>query len=662
VSDRRSAIATADPAAPEVPARGRGALLVVVGCGIVLAAIGSPAAFVPLSALGPGLDPSYVWAIGRLPELPDVAPGRDWVFPFGPLGHLLIPPAEGPTLYVSAALRVAGHLGLVGLLLAVGRQRPARLVAATLGWLFAVVLGLQLEAGVVLGLAFAWCAPGPRRLERSCLVAALVPVAAFTRTSLALAGGALLAAGLGVRMLAQRRSPGVAPDERWSVCAPLLAAIVAAGVTSGFLFPSPGALARWASGQLELALGFGQAMSLAGEPSLLAAAVAGLAGWLVLAGLAARRRWGTCAWWSITAIPVALSFRHAFARADDHVLGFFPLLVGGTALGLLLARDARETACVVVALLLAAAGGLYGLDVRGHRLAPGDVAWRGLDGWLALARPAQRAAGYRQLDREWLAPERLPDELVGPLRAPGVETDVVPFALSLIAANDLAWRPSPTLQLYTAYTAALDRRVATHYLSPSAPDALLVHFGQVDGRNPVWDTPVTWRAVLAAYRHEAVAPDRPLILLRRRERPLRWSFEEVGVVALGVGQWLDVPPTPPGFDFLFAELEAVPTFRGRMQAFLLRSAPLHADVAWDAVRRRRYRLVPGTAAGGILLAPLPRGPGAIERIARGQFSPRAERVRVVAVDGGRSWAGVRLRLVAGRLLEGGPDAALPYPE
>jgi hypothetical protein len=238
---------------------------------------------------------------------------------------------------------------------------------------------------------------------------------------------------------------------------------------------------------------------------------------------------------------------------------------------------------------------------------------------------------------------------------------VVPYALSLIAANDLTWRPSPTLQLFTAYTAALDRRVATHYLSQDAPDALLVHFGQVDGRNPVWDTPEAWRAVLAAYRFEAVAPDRKLILLRRRERPLRWSFEEVGVVALGVGEWLDVPPTPSGFGFLFAEIEAEPSFRGRMQSLLLRSAPLHAEVVWDAARRR-YRLVPGTAAGGILLAPLPRGAGAIERIARGQSSPRAERVRVVAADGERSWAGVRLRLVAGRLLEGGLDAALPYPE
>jgi hypothetical protein len=346
---------------------------------------------------------------------------------------------------------------------------------------------------------------------------------------------------------------------------------------------------------------------------------------------------------------VVLAFRHSFVRQDDHMLILFPFLVAAASLGLLFADVPREAATAATAAALALAGGLYGVQAREQTFDPLVALARRAQDWQSLLDAGATVSRYRHLDQENLAPQRLPGDFVAPLREPGVETDAIPWELSLIAANDLAWRPNPTLQLYSAYTERLDARAAAHFASERAPEALLVHFGRVDGRNPLWDTPATLRAILGGYRFDAVAPDRALVLLRRRRVPARWVREPAGTLAAPLGEWLPVPETPAGFDYLFAEIEVPPSPLGRLEAVLLRTAPLSAELELEDGSRRTFRLVPGTLPGGILLSPAPRGIEAFARIARGEPSPRTARLRLLPRRGPPAWSDATIRLVAARL-------------
>jgi hypothetical protein len=667
--------------------------------GSALALFGPAAVFLPHSVLAPGLDPSWVFALGRLPDLPDVVPGRDWVFTYGPLAHWLVPPALGYTIYGSAALRVLGHLALVALIVVAGRRRTRTLAAVTVGWLAAVALGLEVSGALVLLSALLWCVPGRGEVTRWCSAAGLAPVLAFVRTNFAIAASAMLATALLVRGItlvrgltlargitspdrrpsaqtlsrkrrvfistggplealplgtARRgRSPAATRSLPWAAQGRLLAPVATAAAVAAAccwtIFPSASDFLAWCSGQLEIAAGYTAAMSLPGHVGLLVAGASALPVWAALVLVSWRGRWNSFAWWTVLAGPVLLSFRHSFVRQDDHMLLLFPFLTAAASLGLLFATKKSETTAAAAVAALALVGGLYALRVRDKPFEPLARWARGPENWLSLLDARDIVSRYRRLDEQSLAPARLPEELVAPLREPGIQTDVVPWALGLVAANDLRWTPNPTLQLYSAYTERLDQRVAAHFASARAPEALLVHFGQVDDRNPFWDTPRTWRAVLAAYRFEAVAPDRPLVLLRRRDRPARWVLELAGTLPAPLGAWVPLPAAPPGFDHLFAEVEVSPTARGRLETLLLRTAPFSAQLELEDGTRRTFRLVPGTLSGGILVDPAPRGIGAFARIASGQSSPRASRMRWFSPRGHPAWRDATVRLVAGRL-------------
>ena len=405
--------------------------------------------FLPHSALGPGIDPSYVFSAGSR------RCARS------------LPAATGSSR--SARSRASGTIS--------PRRRPgapssrgarsARTDGGRRGLVRALVLGLDLplccgscRAG---GRFRALASPRhsrPRSLVRTALAAlAILLVAQVSR--------ARVAAGSTTRA-----------RETW---APLVAALLAGSAVAAGVFPSP-----------ELS-GLGVKASSTSPPAtarrwsrvIFRYCALSL---LVTCGALVRRAAavGKVAWWTLLTVPVALAFRHASPTMI--------LLAPGRSRLALLAADGMS------ALLLALSCGAFALRTRGHEIDDRRVA--AVRGRPRLA--SARAPSAIGLDAERLSSERLP---ASPHHCARCRVDVVPYALSLIAANELSEQ----------------RERVRRRARSQGGDALcfaarsrggLVHFGQVDRRNPFWDTPATWRSILADYRFEGVA-----LGLRRRAQP-----------------------------------------------------------------------------------------------------------------------------------------------
>jgi len=557
------------------------------------------------NSLGRGLEPSWAYAVNALP-FTDRLSGRDVAFTYGPLGWLFAPADMGHHLFLALFFWLGMHT-LFALAMARVLRRASVFGAATFtGFLLAShTLGLGADYGLVLTLGLLLI---PYLFETArvpwapALAAALAVVFGLIKLSFGLSAVALLGSFCLVAFLRRQ------PEHGRLLAAVAGGAAVALAVAVPLCFGGLGNACRWLGLQGELARGYAAGMAL---PADAADLVSGLVALTLVGGLLLRARLKgsvLAGLWAMFVLPVWLGFQHGFIRGDAaHTVAFFPFALGVVATGFLLARHPVERlatgSAALLLLLLAVACVLRfgGLPVLKGQL---DVLLgvRGFRGLSAAVRPnaLQRQVALEQ--ERALAPSRLPEDFVSPVRAAGLGVDVLPWELSYLPANGLRWVPSPTLQLYATLTRRLDNLTARHFAGAAAPDLLLTQGDSIDGRNLLWDTPETWRAILAAYELDPRRPAPDLLALRRRPRPLSWRLEPRGEIVVPAGRWLDVPSTTVG-SWTFAALELSPSWRGRLGRWLLGLAPLLVETVDDHGNRRTVRILAETAPGGLLLAP-----------------------------------------------------------
>ena len=102
-----------------------------------------------------------------------------------------------------------------------------------------------------------------------------------------------------------------------------------------------------------------------------------------------------------------------------------------------------------------------------------------------------------------------------PLPALDGSGDVIPSVQSELIASGLEYRPRPTIQEYTTYSASLIDRNRRFFSGPRAPKYLLFAPGSIDGRHPASAEGPLWPLFLSLY--EPVDRVRGMLLLRRRE-------------------------------------------------------------------------------------------------------------------------------------------------
>jgi hypothetical protein len=179
---------------------------------------------------------------------------------------------------------------------------------------------------------------------------------------------------------------------------------------------------------------------------------------------------------------------------------------------------------------------------------------------------------------------------------------VYPYDAGLVWSRRLRWRPLPVFQAYSAYTADLDRRNAGMVRSPAGPDFILwEHTTPFDGRNTAFESPAAMVAMLCHFR-TAGGPIGRWVLLRRSndrcgpERPLTTARAQLG-------EPVPIPPAPDRSSVVLVRIDGVAVAGLEKLRTALYRARVR-QVMFDGPRRQR--LVPATAADGLLLRVPPR--------------------------------------------------------
>jgi hypothetical protein len=207
---------------------------------------------------------------------------------------------------------------------------------------------------------------------------------------------------------------------------------------------------------------------------------------------------------------------------------------------------------------------------------------------------------------------------------------IEPWEIGAAWAYELDWDPMPVFQNYNAYTSALDRLNAAAAEDPDGPERILRHnplvvqpeftTADVDNRFLGWDPPEQARAVFCNF-----APlwedERWQVLGRVGDRCA--AEREIGSASAPAGEPVKVP-APRAGEAVFVRIHgAGVSGLEKVQTFLFHAASRHAVVNGTT----RYRLVPETAADGLLLRAAP------EVASPGPFDPFPE-ARTIAVEGG----------------------------
>jgi hypothetical protein len=395
-------------------------------------------------------------------------------------------------------------------------------------------------------------------------------------------------------------------------------------------FSSFAYLWQWVRGSLEIINGYSSAMSLVGPSSFLVYALVVVMGVIYSATcLRSSEPRSFCFVMGLSAC-LFIAFREGFVRQDAHAAFFFPFVLALIS-GMLLHTTTRRGLRWNTSLFLAVFA-VTGVVSRHHRV----MSWQnflrvasgqqGANNLISLFSLSKVQHALDQQSHVMLKRNLLPPDWIQTIER-GNTVNVLPSEIAYLPANQLStrWRPSPTLQSYSAYTASLDHLTARAYSNDTAPGSLLVTFHDIDARHLFWSTPATWQAILRNYTVREVSPTANLLLLQRQSAAGGWATREREQREERVGHWIDVPQSST---LLFLDLTMQLNTLGTLAKSLFRISPVYVDVLYESGRSANYRLIPDTAKNGILINYLPQSVEECAQIFRGVASDRVTTFRI----------------------------------
>jgi hypothetical protein len=556
-------------------------------------------------------------------------------FTYGPLGFLQFPDGtyiEVHTWLMAVAVLLTVHLGFI---------------AATVAFLVTFRAPLWVWIGL-LAMTFlplpgwSWTRPEVEML----LLTVMVLVLALTRPddrvqlALGLAGGALAAVavlGKGTSLISTLSILGAFALGAW-LRGSRRALVVTAGsalVCSALLWlsagQSPASLPAYLRSIFEATGGYSAAMSnLADQPTAISPNLmrgCGIA--IVLLGVAgvataSWRRQVSLLTLSAMALPVtALAFKEGFIRWHMDYFALVAILLDSLLLVAALrvcSRDRLRVRALMIApaafslalvlpiwwatFLTPALAPVLPIDSLGARFATYPAAIK------MLSDPGSR----RQVDDE----VRAGIKHTSPLPAEWVKTigtesiDVFPSEVDIPFGYGLRWQPRPALQSYGAYTQYLDQLDAASLQSSRAPAFALVAQSSIDARYPLYDEPVTQRVLMDRYR--AVASNGDWVLLRRSTGVCHCPALELGRRVARLGEKVPVPQFAGSRVFVRVQVDY--NVEGRLADLFLDPGAVRMRL-WTRGVTERFRLVPATARGGLLVSAVANGTEDLARIYSG---------------------------------------------
>jgi len=572
----------------------------------------------------PGIDPGWEWAVNTARDAGH-AFGRDIVFTYGPLAFLMVPMDVSSNLLVANTFLLGIQILFAAALMTFFLHDRRLLSVAAFAVLFVcaqhqglavegfllLVVGLLTLLGVLVG----------RRLPVA--VAALLAAVLFlVKMSLGVASLVILGTALVVARFVFRR-----PSQ---LTLALLLFPLTLVILATLFFDGPSTFFRWLHLSAEVVSGYSVANSIIGPGVQVAVGTIAVAIWLG-SSVALRHDRQLFACNLVFAPVVLIQFRLAFVRQDTHQLQFVPFMLALIAVSALFARRPRQIGAHVAwfsALLIAAS--LTGLaDPVERGLLPANLLSGG-SGPRALSQLLHIRATQEALAAESganLAPLRLGDDLRTLLEGSHNGVGTLPWEIQYCPANRLDWNPTPTLQLYSAYTSDLDLWSAEHYTGSDAPQFIINSFAAVGKRRQLFDAPATWRTVFINYELRSVwwKPETTLLLERREVTP-QWEFEEVArnTVVLEGGSI----PVPASDHLVFADINLRLNGLGRIQKTLFRVPMVVLLMTHESRHISLCRLIPGTAENSVLINRFPRDFRGYRRLWRGVIDDPVVRLAV----------------------------------
>lgn len=578
--------------------------------------------------------------------------GRDIVFTYGPLGFLSVPtPIFGASSILAIGATAAAYFALTATLLVLARRLLPLWAAA-----FVILLTARLypflppfealQAGI-----FVWGVEaiiGRRRTaseappDAPAEPAAPAPWGSPAREDLIAVGAGILTAVLitgklnvGVFGGAMLLVVAVAIGRPW--WRGLLAFAAAAGLSVVVVWLVTGqALANLPAfivGSLEIVRGYSEAMVVDTHPTLrwvyaAYAIVVGLLAWIGWLAIRDRDRRTILAIAALGAILVFAEWKTAFTRnftfyaMTTALVAVFPLA------SRLRSADRRTVAGTAFALVFAA-------SLATSRVDPLDLvdvrdSLRSVAATAASIAPWRLADSVERTREELRGDLAIPDELLAHLRGETVHVD--PWqTIAVVAYPEMRWAPLPIFQSYSAYTTALDETNADRLRDPATGPSRVLRerVDDVDGTPLAVDRRFAWfespeTTLETVCRFDELAANERWQVLRRTGRSCG-EPEPLGSVVARAGETVTVPVETRPDRLVIVRVSGFPSgIVDRLRAVLFRSDEWYVELSG----RGRFRLVPGTAADGLLLA-VPMSLGWHERFAFG--AP----IGTIAVSAGR---------------------------
>ncbi|MBR3221713.1 MAG: hypothetical protein IKF72_05710 [Kiritimatiellae bacterium] len=446
----------------------------------------------PAFPLRPGLDYSWQWTLNQL------ALGRAWgesiVFTYGPLGWLLCPTGRWDTVLLALAANTCFCILWIWSVRKIYLSSENGRVAA---WGLVITMFFP-----QMTMEWRWIALSIIMVRTSWLAAgAISAVLALMKFS-----SLIMAAGTQLFMLV------LAADRRRRFLNYAVGLAMTFTLLSAVTFHSPNALFMWLTGSAQIAIGYNRHMLVDKGFLELALPIA------AFAVLVHKPRH------ILSLLPLA-PFLYCVAKYSWVRQGIGPFLYALTIAAALLAErfasDRRRF------LLTAAMFVLIGYGLTWPRFFaanqtyvafPFGVNPTGTLRTLILPHAVKRIESVSMAS---LARNKLPPRIRAAIGDATVQLLPHEFAPAM-ADPSLRIVPYATMQMYSTYTAQLDKLAARSYSSAEAPEFIVIDTDNlsIDGKNAFLDCPRTWNAIHENYSLLDTSDEGRWILLKRRAAPI----------------------------------------------------------------------------------------------------------------------------------------------
>jgi hypothetical protein len=559
-----------------------------------------PIHFQPIPA---DLDGSWYYAMNKIIHMP-LSFGEDVIYTFGPLGFLVLPFIINGNYILSTLFLLLLHTIFIIFFLktTVYISSIRQTLLAMLSFLLASIYFLKIEYFCLFTLMIVLLySINTRKHFFSSLLITSILAAVFFYIRINTGIISYLCIFLFLFTIPRRKRVLLA-----LAAIPLGIFIAFSALMLMLFYHNVGNWLQWLSGSMELMSNQNIAMSTEGTPLIYICATAIIILFIHTTFNAWRDKSLVLPAYLLLLIPLFFSFKHGLGRQDSHVMIFYSVCFVLYAFLFLLQLN-RKTFIALsfnlgVLVLLSLPAGIINDSFTKHYLVRQIAGYEGIKSVVQVIQLDQTAQEYDTINRANFATRELPADWKIKLTQPGVKTDVLPWDLSYIPANGLAWQPAPFLQEYLIFTENMEQKTAEHFSSQQTPDYLIVSFKDIDQRNIFLDLPLTWSSILSNYQLAAVTQDQDLILMQHTAKPRIIVHKQLGESHYLTDEWIEVPN---GEGFVLARMNLQYSLYGFLLGLFFHLPPLNLTIEYVDGRKEIFRLVPGILECGIVVNQIP---------------------------------------------------------